>query len=147
MKVRPGAMIRGAGVAVACFASAPTLRSQILFVAYAVGWPLGRPGLQAFVVVPDSDEPWKRATVPFATSVASWSAAMLLATAALRRTVLPTPIAAVLLGGAVMVGDSLLADLVEARKASPAADSPAVDSPAVDSPAVDSPVAAEPAGD
>ena len=133
MKVRPGAVVRGAGVALSCFASAPTLRSQILFAAYAVGWPLDRPGLQVLVVVPEADEPWKRATVPFATSVASWSAAMLLASAALRRTALPTPVAAVLLGGIVVVADSFLADLAEARKAA--------------SPAVEPPVAAEPADD
>ena len=46
-------------------------------------------------------------TVPFATSVASWSTVMLAATAALRRTRLPVPIAAVLLGGGFMVVDSL----------------------------------------
>jgi hypothetical protein len=117
VKVRPGAVIRGAGVVVACLASGPTTRSRILFAAYAAAWPLGRPGLQVFVVVPDTDEPWKRAAVPFATSVASWSAAMLLATTALRRTVLPAPLASFLLGGAVVVADSFLADLGEARDA------------------------------
>ena len=86
MKVRPGAVVRGAGVALACLASSPTTRSRVLFAAYAVGWPLGKPGLQVFVVIPDTDEPWKRATVPFATSVASWSTVMLVATTALRRT-------------------------------------------------------------
>ena len=124
MKVRPGAVIRGAGVAVACFASGPTTRSHIMFAAYAVAWPLGRPGLQVFVVVPDTDEPWKRATIPFATSVTSWSAAMLLATTALRRTVLPVPIASLLLGGAVVALDSYLADLGEAREAATAVESP-----------------------
>ena len=117
MKVRPGAVIRGAGVAFACLASGPTTRSRILFAAYAVGWPLNKPGLQIFVVIPDTDEPWKRGTVPFATSVASWSAVMLVAATVLRRTVLPAPVVAVLLGGAVVVVDSLLADLGEARAA------------------------------
>ncbi len=129
MKVRPGAVIRGAGVAFACLASDPTTRSRILLAAYAVGWPLDKPGLQVFVVIPDTDEPWKRATVPFATSVASWSTVMLVATTAVRRTVLPAPIAAVLLGGAVVVVDSLLADRGEDRAADTAAKSDvAVDS-------------------
>jgi hypothetical protein len=85
-------------------------------VAYAAGWLLDKPGLQVFAVVPDTEEPWKQATVPFATSVGSWSAAMLAAMAALRRTRLPTPAAALALGGAVVVIDSLLADLAEARE-------------------------------
>ena len=123
VKVRPGAVIRGAGVAAACLASGPTARSRILFGAYAAGWPLGKPGLQVFVVIPDTEEPWKRATVPFATSVASWSTVMLIAATALRRTVLPAPVTAVLLGGAVVVVDSLLADLGEAREAATAAES------------------------
>jgi hypothetical protein len=90
--------------------------------AYAVGWPLDKPGLQVFVVIPDTDEPWKRATIPFATAVASWSTVMLLATTALR-TKLPAPIAAVLLGGAVAAADSFLADRGEARAAGTAAES------------------------
>ncbi len=116
MKVRPGAVARGAGVGLACLASNPTGRTRFLVAAYAVGWPLDRPGLQIFVVIPDSDEPWKRATVPFVTSVTAWSTAMLAATTAVRRTRLPAPLAAVLLGGAVTVVDSLLADLGERKK-------------------------------
>jgi hypothetical protein len=123
VKVRPGAVVRGAGVTLACLASSPSARSGILFAAYAVGWPLDKPGLQVFVVVPDTDEPWKRATVPFATSVASWSAVMLAAATALRRSHVPGPVAAVLLGGAVVAVDSLLADLGEARAASALRDS------------------------
>jgi len=126
VKVRPGAVARGAGVALACLASGPTGRSRFLFAAYAVGWPLDKPGLQVFVVIPDTDEPWKRATVPFVTSVTAWSAAMLAATTAVRRTKLPAPLAAVLLGGAVVVVDSLLADLGERKKTDAAA--PAEDS-------------------
>jgi hypothetical protein len=115
--VRPGAVARGAGVALACLGSSPRSRARVLFAAYALGWPLGKPGLQVFVVVPDTDEPWKRATLPFATSVTSWSTVMLVATGAARRTKLPTPLAAVLLGGAVVAVDSLLADLGERNKA------------------------------
>jgi len=74
-------------------------------------------------VVPDTDEPWKRGTVPFATSVASWSLVMLVAATALRRTILPAPVGAILLGGAVVVADSLLADLGEAREAAAAEES------------------------
>ncbi len=123
MKVRPGAVIRGAGVALACLASGPTQRSRVLFAAYAVGWKLDKPGLQVFVVIPDTEEPWKRAAVPFATSVASWSTVMLLTATALRRAGLPAPVAAALLGGAVVVLDSHLADLGEQREAATAAES------------------------
>ena len=120
MKVRPGAVVRGAGAAGACLASSASARSSILFAAYAVGWPLNKPGLQVFVVYPDTVEPWKRATVPFATAVASWSTVVLFAATALRRTILPAPVAAVLLGGAVVLADSYLADVGEAREAAAA---------------------------
>jgi hypothetical protein len=117
MKVRPGAVVRGAGVAIACLAGDASKRSPILLAGFAGGWFLDRPGLQIFTVIPDTEEPWKRSTVPFATSVASWSAVMLAAMTALRRTRLPVPIAAVVLGGGLVVVDSLLADLGEARDA------------------------------
>jgi len=122
MKVRKGAAVRGAGVALACLESSPSKRWRILLAGFAGGWFLNRPGLQVFTILPDSDEPWKRATVPFATSVSSWSAVMLTATEALRRTRLPVPIAAILLGGGVVVVDSLLADLAEARDEAKAAE-------------------------
>ena len=130
MKVRPGAVIRGAGVALACLAPDPSKRSPILLAGFTGGWFLNKPGLQVFTIIPDADEPWKRATVPFATSVASWSAAMLAATTAVRRTRLPVPIAAVVLGGGLIVIDSLLADWGEARDAAKAAESDALGSAA-----------------
>ena len=99
MKVRPGAVVRGAGVTLACLAGDASKRSPILLAGFAGGWFLDRPGLQTFTVIPDTEEPWRRTTVPFATSVASWSAVMLAAVTALRRTRLPVPIAAVVLGG------------------------------------------------
>src|SRR6478735_12645422 len=117
MKVRPGAVVRGAGVAIACLAPDPSRRSSLLFAGFAVGWFLNRPGLRVFTVIPDTDEPWKRTTVPFATSVTAWSTLMLAATTALRGTRLPAPIAAVVLGGGLVVIDSVLADLGEAREA------------------------------
>ena len=117
MKVRPGAVVRGAGVTLACLAGDASKRSPILLAGFAGGWFLDRPGLQIFTVIPGTEEPWKRTTVPFATSVASWSAVMLAAMTALRRTRLPVPIAAVVLGGGLVVADSLLADLGEARDA------------------------------
>ena len=120
MRVRPGAIARGAGVALACLVPGPTARTNALFAAYAVGWPLDKPGLQVLVWVPETDEPWKRAAMPFATSVTSWSTVMFLATTAVRRTAVPAPIAAVLLGAAVAVGDSFLADVAERAKAEPA---------------------------
>ena len=125
MKVRPGAVVRGAGVALACLASDPSKRSPILFAGFTAGWFLNKPGLQVFTVIPDADDPWKRATVPFATSVASWSTVMLAATTAVRRTRLPVPIAAVVLGGGLVVIDSLLADQGEAREAAKAAEADA----------------------
>ena len=132
MKVRPGAVIRGAGVALACFASDTSMRSPILLAAYTGGWFLDKPGLQVFVVIPETDEPWKRATVPFATSAASWFLVMLTATAILRRTRLPVVIAAVALGGAVTVVDSFLADLGEAREEREAARAAAAGSAGTD---------------
>jgi hypothetical protein len=123
--VRPGAVVRGAGVALACLTPDPSKRSHILLAGFTGGWFLNRPGLQVFTIIPDADQPWKRATVPFATSVASWSAVMLAATTAVRGTRLPVPIAAVVLGGGLMVIDSLLADLGEARDAAKAAEADA----------------------
>ena len=117
MKVRPGAVVRGTGVALACLVGDTSKRSPILLTSFAIGWFLNRPGLQIFTVIPDTEEPWKRTTVPLATSVGSWSAVMLAAMTALRRTSLPVPIAAVVLGGGLVVVDSLLADLGEARDA------------------------------
>ena len=125
MKVRPGAVVRGAGVALACLAPDPSKRSPILLAGFTAGWFLNKPGLQVFTVIPDADDPWKRATVPFATSVASWSTVMLAATTAVRRTWLPVPIAAVALGGSLVVIDSLLADQGEARAAAKAAEADA----------------------
>lgn len=121
MKVRAGSAVRGAGVGLACLLPGLGGRARAVLAAYAVGWPMGAPGLQVFVVVPDEDEEaWKRAVVPFVTSAASWSAVMLLAVSAVRRSSLPVPVAGVLLGGAVVVGDSLLGD-VGARLQSQAA--------------------------
>lgn len=122
MKVRPGAVIRGAGVALACLATDTSKRSPVLLATYTGAWFLDKPGLRIFVVIPDTAEPWKRTMVPFATSVTLWSTMMLAATAAVRRTRLPVPIAAVALGGAVLVVDSVLADLGEARDAADAAE-------------------------
>jgi len=92
-----------------------------MLAGFVGGWFLNKPGLQVFTVIPDTNEPWKRATVPFATSVTSWSTVMLAATTAVRRTRLPVPIAAVVLGGGLIVVDSVLADLGEAREAREAA--------------------------
>ena len=120
MRIRPGAAVRGLGVTLACVEPDAAKRSPVLLTGFAVGWFLNRPGLQVFTVVPDAAEPWKRATVPFATSVASWSAVMLTIITAVRRTKVPVPVAAVLLGAGLVVVDSVLADLGEARDASQA---------------------------
>ena len=122
MNVRPGAVARGVGVAFACLASDRSARSPILLAGFTAGWFLNRPGLQIFTIIPDATEPWKRATVPFATSVTSWSAVMLAVVTASRRTRLPSPLAAAVLGGALIVIDSVLADLGEARDAAKTAE-------------------------
>jgi hypothetical protein len=119
-------------VAGAYLASGTSTRSGILLATYTGAWFLNKPGLRVLMVVPDTDEPWKRASVPFATSVSSWSTVMMAATTALRRTRVPTPIGAVVLGGAVMAIDSLLADLGEKRDAAEAADTEAADIEAAD---------------
>ncbi len=118
MRLRVGSAVRGAGVGLACLVPGLRGRARVVLASYAVGWPLDRPGLQVFVVVPDEDaDTWKRAVVPLATSAASWSAVMLLAVSAVRRSALPAPVAGVLLGGAVAVGDSLLRGVGEQAKA------------------------------
>ena len=122
MKVRPGAVIRGGGVAVSYLATGRSTRSGVLFASYAGAWFLNKPGLQILWIFPDMDEPWKRGSLSFATSVASWSTVALAASAALRRTRLPAPIGALVLGGGFMAIDSVLADLGEKRDAAKAAE-------------------------
>ena len=118
MRLRHGSVVRGAGVALACLLPGFQGRTRAVVASYAVGWQLDKPGLQVLVVVPDDDaEPWRKAVVPFATSGASWTAEMLLAVSAVRRSALPAPLAAVALGGLVVVGDSAMADLGERTKA------------------------------
>ena len=56
MKVRPGAVVRGAGVTLACLVPDASKRSPILFTGFAVGWFLNRPGLQIFTVIPDEGD-------------------------------------------------------------------------------------------
>ena len=122
MRLRHGSVVRGAGVALACLLPCFRSRTRVVAASYAAAWPLDRPGLQVFVMVPDDDEePWRKAVLPFATSGASWTAVMLLAVSAVRRSALPAPLAAVALGGLVVVGDSALADLGERTKAGVAA--------------------------
>jgi hypothetical protein len=117
MKVRPGSVIRGVGVAASYLAAGRSSSSGILFASHAGAWFVDKPGLQIFWIIPDTDEPWKRGSVRFATSVATGSAAMLAATTALHRTNLPAPIGAAVLGGDFMANDSLLAELGEKRDA------------------------------
>jgi hypothetical protein len=113
-RVRPGSAVRGAGVALACLSPGLSGRARAVGASYAAAWPLGHPGLQLLVVAPDEDEDaWKRAVFPFASSGASWTALMLGAVSVVRRSSLPAPVAAVLLGGLVAVGDSLLVEVGE----------------------------------
>ena len=134
-RVRPGSAVRGAGVALACLSPRLSGRARAVAASYVGGWPLGRPGLQLLIVVPDEDaEPWQRAVVPLATSGTSWTVLMLVAASAVRRTALPAPLAAVILGGLVTVGDSLLIGVGERAKAKAAAAAAAVDNSAVPPP-------------
>jgi hypothetical protein len=122
MRLRAGSAVRGAGTGLACLFPGLGGRARVVGASYAVGWPLGKPGLQMLVLVPDEDEePWKRAVVPFATSALSWTVVMTAAASVVRRTALPAPIAAVLLGGVVAVADSALVDVGERVKARAAA--------------------------
>lgn len=122
MRLRAGSAVRGAGVGLACLFPSLVGRARVVGASYAVGWPLGKPGLQLLVVVPDEDEePWKRAVVPFATSALSWTVVMTAAASVVRRTALPAPVAAVVLGGLVAVGDSALVDVGERAMARAAA--------------------------
>jgi hypothetical protein len=107
---------------VACLSPRLGGRTRAIVASYAVGWPLSRPGLQVFSIVPDEDEAaWKRAVVPIATSGVSWTALMLGVSTVVRRSRLPAPLGAVLLGGAVLVGDSVLGDVFERLRTGAAA--------------------------
>jgi hypothetical protein len=123
-QVRTGSAMRGAGVALACLLPRLPDRARVVAASYAAAWPVDRPGLQVIGVIPDEHvERWKRAVLPLATSGASWTALMLVGVSAVRRSALPAPVAAVLLGGVVTVADSLAADFgarVKARAAAAA---------------------------
>ena len=123
MRLRAGSAVRGAGVGLACLFPSLGGRARAVGASYAVGWPLGKAGLQLLVVVPDDDaDAWQRAVVPFATSAVSWT--VLMTTAAFRpydarrcrRRSRPC-----LLGGAVALADSALVDVGERAKARAAA--------------------------
>ena len=130
-RIRPGSAVRGAGVALACLSPRLSGRTRAIVASYAVGWPLSRPGLQIFAIVPDEDEEaWKRAVVPIVTSGVSWTALMLGVSTVVRRSRLPTPLGAVLLGGAVLVGDSVLGDVFEQLRTGAAAPARDVAEPA-----------------
>jgi hypothetical protein len=117
-QVQKGSLVRGAGVALACLMPGLTNRTRAVVASYGFGWPLDRPGLQMFVVVPDDDaEDWKKIVVPFATSALSWTLVMTAAATVVRRTRVPVPVAALLLGGLVAVGDSALVEVGEKAKA------------------------------
>lgn len=118
VSIRNGSAIRGAGVALACLLPGVPRRAAVIAGSYAAAWPVDRPGLQFFTVVPDEDEePWKRAVVPVLSSGGSWTAAMSLVALGARRLPLPTPIAAVLLGAGIAAADSALEGWADRMKA------------------------------
>jgi hypothetical protein len=117
-RVRPGSAVRGAGVALACVLPGVPRRAAVIATSYAAAWPVDRPGLQFFSVVPDEDEEaWRRAVVPLLSSGGSWTVAMSLAALGARRLPLPTPVAAVLLGAGVAAADSALEGWAERLRA------------------------------
>lgn len=121
-RIRRGSAVRGAGVAVACVVPGLPNRARAVLVSYGLGWPLDRAGI---VIVADDDAgDWQRVVVPFATSALAWTLAMTTAASLVRRTALPAPVAALLLGGAVVVGDAALIELGERIRAGGAPPSP-----------------------
>jgi hypothetical protein len=113
-RIRPGSAVRGGGIALACLVPGLPDRTRAVLASYGVGWPLDKPGLQLFVVTADDDaEPWKKVVFPFASSALSWTLVMTAAATAVRRAPLPAPVAALLVGAAVAVGDSAMVDLGE----------------------------------
>jgi hypothetical protein len=132
--IRNGSAIRGAGVAVACLVPGVRRRWGLISASYAAAWPVDRPGLQFFVVVPDEDEDaWKRAVLPVVSSGAGWTVVMSLAVLAARRLPLPTPVAAVLLGAGVTAADSVMEGVAERVRAKAMAAAAAADEAAAES--------------
>jgi hypothetical protein len=118
LTIKNGSAIRGAGVALACLLPGVHRRTGAIVASYAAGWPLDRPGLQFFVVVPDEDEePWKRAVLPVLTSGTSWTVVMSLAALGARKLPMPTAAAALLLGAGVALGDSAMGGVAERMRA------------------------------
>jgi hypothetical protein len=114
VRLRAGSAARAAGVGLACVMPRLSGRAGAVGAAYAVGWPMGKPGMQLLVWVPEEDaEPWQRALIPFASSAVSWTTVMVLASTAVRRSKLPAPVGGALLGGLVLVADSLLVGVGE----------------------------------
>jgi hypothetical protein len=105
-------------VALACLSPRLSGRARVVAASYAASWPIGKPGIQLAIVVPDEDaDAWKRAVYPLASSGVSWTAVVLGVVALARRSRVPTPVAAALLGGAVAFGDTLMIELGERMKA------------------------------
>jgi hypothetical protein len=138
--IRNGSAIRGAGVAIACLMPGLRRRSGVIAASYAAAWPVDRPGLQFFVVVPDEDEEgWKRAVLPVLSSGGGWTVVMSLAVLGVRRLPLPTPVAALLLGAGVTAADSVMEGVAERIKAKAMAAAAAADQ-AASAAEADSPV-------
>jgi len=116
--IRNGSVVRGAGVMIACLVPGLPRRTGLVAASYAAAWPVDRPGLQFFSVVPDEDEDaWKRAVLPVVSSGASWTVVMSLAILGARRLPLPTPVAALLLGAGVTAADSAMGGVAERMRA------------------------------
>ena len=121
-QVGPASAVRGAGVAPACLAPRLPGRARVVAASYAASWPLGKPGIQLAIVVPDEDaDAWKRAVYPLVSSGASWTAVVLGLAAVVRRSRMPTAVAGVLLGAAVAFGDTQMIEFGERMKAKRAA--------------------------
>ena len=118
IRIRNGSAIRGAGVTLACLMPGLPRRTGLIATTYAAAWPVDRPGLQFFTVIPDEDEEaWRRTLVPVLSSGASWTVVMSLAALGARRLSLPTPVAALLLGLGVTAADSAMEGWAERARA------------------------------
>lgn len=117
-RIRPASAVRGAGLALACLSPRLSGRARVVAASYVVSWPMSKPGIQLAIVVPgEGEDAWKRAVYPLASSGASWTAVVLGLVELARRSRIPTPMAAALLGSAIALGDTRMIEFGEQMKA------------------------------
>jgi hypothetical protein len=98
----PGSLLRGAGAGVAVLLPGRPARVGVLVASYAVGWFVDPKGFQVLSLTGKEDAgPVLRVGPPLLTATASWTGAQLGLGALVRRTPVPSPVAA--LGYALLV--------------------------------------------